>query len=229
MKRSPTTASAARRNARCRQYRGGDGAFAGIAASRGALEPAAKPSRRGRALTSGDFVAFNQQLAKLTQAGLPVERGLRLIAADFGARTVGPRRKTSGRRIRSAACRWPRHSASIVVSSPDFTGDWLMPAFGPATCRVCFSASAGILEMLQRLRRRWSASDRLSPDGSRGAFAVVLAFLGMAVIPRFAAFSEFKLMLPWPTRTARLISHRADRNRSGGRPAAASRRSFGPG
>ncbi|MCL2645531.1 MAG: type II secretion system F family protein [Phycisphaerales bacterium] len=36
-----------------------------------------------RRLGVDDFVLFNQQLAHLTQAGLPVERGLRLIAADL--------------------------------------------------------------------------------------------------------------------------------------------------
>ena len=37
-----------------------------------------------RALGGDDFVAFNQQLAQLAKAGLPLERGLRLIAADLG-------------------------------------------------------------------------------------------------------------------------------------------------
>src|SRR5262249_32173436 len=40
---------------------------------------AAAPKRLG----ADDFILFNQQLAHLTQAGLPVERGLRLIAADM--------------------------------------------------------------------------------------------------------------------------------------------------
>jgi type IV pilus assembly protein PilC len=37
---------------------------------------------RGASLRSGDLLAFNQQLAQLTAAGLPVERGLRLIAQE---------------------------------------------------------------------------------------------------------------------------------------------------
>src|SRR5262245_18333615 len=38
-----------------------------------------KPAHASR-LSAADFLAFNQQLAHLTQAGLPVEAGLRLIA-----------------------------------------------------------------------------------------------------------------------------------------------------
>src|SRR2546429_172030 len=40
-------------------------------------------ARAGRRLSGEDFIAFNQQLAQLPRAGLPVERGLRLIADDL--------------------------------------------------------------------------------------------------------------------------------------------------
>jgi type II secretory pathway component PulF len=46
------------------------------------IEPTARPARSG-ALRGEDFIAFNQQLAHLTGAGLPVEHGLRLIAQDM--------------------------------------------------------------------------------------------------------------------------------------------------
>jgi type II secretory pathway component PulF len=50
------------------------------------LSPAARPSHlrlpRGQ-LRGEDFLAFNQQLAQLTGAGLPVERGLRLVAQEM--------------------------------------------------------------------------------------------------------------------------------------------------
>jgi type II secretory pathway component PulF len=45
-------------------------------------EPAAG-EKRARALGAEDFMLFNRQLAHLTKAGLPVERGLRLIAGDM--------------------------------------------------------------------------------------------------------------------------------------------------
>src|SRR4051812_46690888 len=45
------------------------------------VSPAKRPVKL-RALRGDEFIAFNQQLARLTQAGLPVEQGLRLIARD---------------------------------------------------------------------------------------------------------------------------------------------------
>lgn len=40
-------------------------------------------AQRPRALSGADFAAFNQQLANLSAAGLPIEHGLRLIAEDL--------------------------------------------------------------------------------------------------------------------------------------------------
>ena len=50
-----------------------------------AAEPSPATRRRGGggALRGEDFLMFNQQLAHLTRAGLPVEQGLRLIAQDM--------------------------------------------------------------------------------------------------------------------------------------------------
>ena len=49
-----------------------------------------------RALGADDFQVFNQQLAHLTAAGLPVEKGLRLIAADIGSgRLAGAAREVA--------------------------------------------------------------------------------------------------------------------------------------
>ena len=46
------------------------------------MEPVGRPAKP-KALGADDFIAFNQQLAHLTSAGLPVEQGLRLIAQDM--------------------------------------------------------------------------------------------------------------------------------------------------
>jgi type II secretory pathway component PulF len=47
------------------------------------LAPAADPARSARPLRGEDFLTFNQQLAHLTAAGMPLEHGLRLIAEDL--------------------------------------------------------------------------------------------------------------------------------------------------
>jgi type IV pilus assembly protein PilC len=46
------------------------------------IESAPRPPR-AKTLRGDDFFAFNQQLAQLTNAGMPVEQGLRLIAAEL--------------------------------------------------------------------------------------------------------------------------------------------------
>jgi type IV pilus assembly protein PilC len=51
------------------------------------IETSSRPSRP-RALHGDDFAAFNQQLAQLTSSGLPVEQGLRLIAAEMGRGSI---------------------------------------------------------------------------------------------------------------------------------------------
>jgi type IV pilus assembly protein PilC len=47
------------------------------------IAPADRPAPRAGALRGADFITFNQQLAHLTRAGLPVEHGLRLIGQDM--------------------------------------------------------------------------------------------------------------------------------------------------
>jgi type IV pilus assembly protein PilC len=47
------------------------------------LDPAQRPPARAKPLSGEDFAAFNQQLAHLSAAGLPIEQGLRLIAEDL--------------------------------------------------------------------------------------------------------------------------------------------------
>src|SRR5215475_11757857 len=47
------------------------------------VSQAEQAAPRSRAMGADEFVLFNQQLAHLTEAGLPVERGLRLIAIDL--------------------------------------------------------------------------------------------------------------------------------------------------
>lgn len=56
---------------------------------------------RGKPLRGDDFIAFNQQLAQLTAAGMPVEQGLRPIAQDMR------RRHSKSRFPARAGCPWP--------------------------------------------------------------------------------------------------------------------------
>src|SRR4051812_5003962 len=54
-----------------------------VAATNGEAAGAPAGGRGRRAVRGDDFIAFNQQLAHLAAAGLPIESGLRLIAKDL--------------------------------------------------------------------------------------------------------------------------------------------------
>ncbi len=48
----------------------------------------AKPGKPKTAVGRSEFMLFNQQLASITKAGIPLERGLRELAADVGSKSM---------------------------------------------------------------------------------------------------------------------------------------------
>ncbi|MHC4462368.1 MAG: type II secretion system F family protein [Planctomycetota bacterium] len=48
----------------------------------------AKPKKPKTAIGRSEFMLFNQQLASITKAGIPLERGLRELAADVGSKSM---------------------------------------------------------------------------------------------------------------------------------------------
>ena len=48
----------------------------------------AKPKRPKTAVGRNEFLLFNQQLASITKAGIPLERGLRELATDVGSKSM---------------------------------------------------------------------------------------------------------------------------------------------
>ena len=48
----------------------------------------ARPEKSKTAIGRNEFLLFNQQLAAITKAGIPLERGLRELAADVGSRSM---------------------------------------------------------------------------------------------------------------------------------------------
>lgn len=160
------------------------------------LEHEAKPT--GRPLSGSDFFAFNQQLAQLTEVGLPVESGLRLIAQDM---------------------RRGRLSTSINAVADDLERGVALPeAFARHAARFpeLYSqiVEAGIranrlpsvlmnlsrhLELMQRLRGSlWRAT--AYPLVVLISFVGVMAFVGSALIPQFAEiYMDFDTALPAAT------------------------------
>lgn len=159
----------------------------------------AGPMIRARALRGDDFIAFNQQLAHLTRAGLPLEHGLRLIAQDM--RSGGLARSVrqiadaleAGQSLSDALAahrgRFPTLYAKLVdagIRANNLPG-------------VLFSLTRH-LEMLRRLRGMlWRAA--AYPLMVFVGLGIVLAFIGLAILPQFEAMLlSFKVPIPASTR-----------------------------
>lgn len=147
-----------------------------------------RPIRGGRALRGDDFLAFNQQLAYLARAGLPIESGLRLIAKDIRSGRLAQTIKSVadeldrgvpiGEAFDKHRGRFPSLYGRLLdagVASGDLAG--VLLGFGAH------------LEMLQRLRSAlWRTLSY--PVTVLAALALVVLFLGRYVIPRFADLYE---------------------------------------
>jgi type II secretory pathway component PulF len=153
---------------------------------------------KSRALSGDDFLAFNQQLAHLTSAGLPLERGLRLIAQDMRsgrlAKTIQQiaqeleAGKSLGEAFEAHQAQFPSLYAKLVeagVRSNNLPG-------------MLFGLSRH-LEMVRRLRAMmWRAA--AYPLMVLAGLAVVLIFLGMFVLPQFEAmFNSVRMPVPMTT------------------------------
>ena len=154
---------------------------------------------RPRPLRASDFAAFNQQLAHLAKAGLPLEHGLRLIAADLRngrlSRTVElvaaelERGTPLGEAFEKHRAQFPPLYGRLVeagVRAGNLPG-------------VLFNLGRH-LEVVQLLREAlWRAL--AYPLMVTMGMALIVVFLGLFVLPQFELiFGEFKVRLPWATR-----------------------------
>ncbi|MDH3583348.1 MAG: type II secretion system F family protein [Phycisphaerae bacterium] len=144
------------------------------------LEPARAPGP-GRPLRGEDFAAFNHQLAQLTSAGLPVERGLRLIARDLHSRRLArsveqvaedlEAGKPLSEAFAARASGFPPLYAAVMeagVKSGNLSG--ILLNLGRH------------LELLSRLRRSlWQVC--AYPLMVLVTFAAVMTFLGVWIVP----------------------------------------------
>ena len=159
-----------------------------------AVPPGAKP----RPLRGADLLSFNDQLAHLTQAGLPVERGLRLIAAEMR----NPRLAATINQI-AAEAEQGRPLAEVL----DAHRGHLPPLYGRLVeAGVRTGNLPGMLfnlgrhlDLVQRLRAAiWRAL--AYPVLVLVAFGLVLGVIGLWVLPNFRGiFDEFGASLPLPT------------------------------
>jgi type IV pilus assembly protein PilC len=159
-----------------------------------AAAPPTEGKARGR-LGADEFLIFNQQLAHLTEAGLPLERGLRLIAVDM----------RSGRMARAAEAVAKDLEAGVPLEESFSRHAGQFPAlYGKLVeAGVQVGNLPGMLfnlgknlELVGRLRRSlWRTLSY--PVMVLTALSLVLLFIAVYVLPRFEdMYTGFRTTLP---------------------------------
>lgn len=158
------------------------------------FEPAEKATKT-KSFRGDDFILFNQQLAQLTAAGLPVERGLRLIARDMGngrlAATVEQiaQELDRGTPLEDA---FDRHRGKF----PSMYGALMEAGVRSGNLPGMLLNLGRHLEMIQRLRAAlWRAMSY--PLLLLLSTAGLIVFLSYFVLPGFfTIFEDFDVELP---------------------------------
>src|SRR5215469_3180840 len=159
-----------------------------------------------KVLRGEEFIAFNEQLAQLAKAGLPLEQGLRLIASDI-----------QGRRLKTTI---EQLASELEKGTPlDQAFDKFQDRFPPLYSRLI---RAGIrsgdlsgmllglgrhLELIQRLRAvLWRTFSY--PLFVLIAIGLLISFLGIVVLPQYETiFKDFNIRLPAITEMILALKH----------------------
>jgi type IV pilus assembly protein PilC len=169
------------------------------------LDPA-EPRRRAKPLSGDDFSAFNHQLAYLSDAGMPIERGLRLIADDL-------RHGGLAQSVRDVAAELER---GVPLGEAFSKHDRKFP---PLYGRII---DAGVrsghlsgvllnlgrhLQLVARLRNTiWQAA--AYPLLVLATLLIILGFISHYVIPQFEMiYANWQMQVPWITRLFFAITH----------------------
>lgn len=162
------------------------------------VEPSERPARP-KTVSGDDFLAFNQQLAQLTAAGMPIERGLRLIARDV-------RSKRLARTISLVAEQM--ESGKSLAEAFESHRKQFPPMYGQLVdMGVKSGRLPGILlnlgrhvELIRRLRSAlWQSA--AYPLMVLACMLAVMLFLSTYVLPQFGdIFDDFDVDLPDMTR-----------------------------
>jgi type IV pilus assembly protein PilC len=166
----------------------------------------AQPPPRGRPLRSDDFAAFNQQLAQLTAAGMPVEQGLRLIATDL-------RKGRMARTIEQVAAELER--GTPLDQAFEKFGNQFPPLYG-RLIRAGIKSN-NLPGVLLNLGRHMEAIGRLRqslwgviayPLFVLIAFGLLISFVAISVLPQFEkVYADFHMRLPFITEALLSFGH----------------------
>ncbi|MEO0476817.1 MAG: type II secretion system F family protein [Planctomycetota bacterium] len=161
------------------------------------LEPT-EAQGRAKPVRGGDFLAFNQQLAYMTEAGMPMEQGLRLIAQDLkGGRLSGTIEQVANEL--KAGKSLPDAFASHKGAFPPLYGAVLEAGVRSGNLPGVLMGLGSHLEMMQRLRAAiWRAV--AYPLIVFFGVLIMLGVLGFWLVPQFSnLFEDFDVALPWLT------------------------------
>lgn len=155
----------------------------------------AEPARGAAPLTGGEFMAFNQQLAQLTAAGLPVEIGLRLIARDMRS----GRLSESVRRVAAdleAGASLPDAFEKHRRLFPPLYGRLIDAGVRSNQLPAVLFNLGRHMELMQRLRGTlWRAASY--PMMILLGVGFVLVFIGQVIVPQFEEiFMDFDTDMP---------------------------------
>jgi len=161
------------------------------------VEAAAGPPLT-RPLRGDDFLTFNQQLAHLTSAGLPMEQGLRLIAQDLRRGKVAATVRQIADDLEkgeSLGDAFGRHAASF----PPAYGRLIDAGIRSNNLSGMLLSLGQHLQTVARLRAAlWRALSY--PVMVFVALCFVVAFIGIYVLPKFEnIFRDFGTKLPMVT------------------------------
>ncbi|MGN6368819.1 MAG: type II secretion system F family protein [Phycisphaerae bacterium] len=150
-------------------------------------------------LTPDDFLLFNQQLAHLTAAGLPVERGLRLIATDIkSGRLASAANDVAADLERGLPLKdaFDRHASRF----PSLYARLIEAGVKAANLPAMLFNLGKHLELVYRLRRAlWRTFSY--PMAVAVVLALVLLYVSMVLVPMFTdIFNGFHVTIPALTR-----------------------------
>lgn len=158
------------------------------------LEPSASAGR-SRSVRGGDFLAFNQQLAYLTEAGLPVEQGLRLIARDLKAGRLSATIQQVADELKAGKS-LPEAFSAHRGAFPPLYGAVLQAGIKTGNLPAVLMGLGRHLELLQRLQAAVWRSIAYPLVVFFGVL-VMLGVLGAVIVPQFREiFEDFDTALP---------------------------------
>ena len=171
------------------------------------IAPAPK-APRPRALRASDFAAFNQQLAHLAKAVLPLEQGLRLIAADL--RGGGGRLSRTVEMVAAELERGtplPEAFEKYRGQFPSLYGRLVGAGVKAGNLPAVLFNLSRHLELVQRLREAlWRTL--AYPLAILVGLGFVLLLIGTFVLPKFEEiYADFKMELPGPTKLLLTVGH----------------------